>query len=424
MRSSLKIVFVILDGVGDRPIPQLNYTTALESAITPNLDYFARRSIGGLVYSVGKGIAPESDVAVYSMLGYRVSEGYVGRGVIEGLGSGLDFKDGDLALRGNFATVKEDMTIVDRRVGRSLTSEEAKALSDVLNGNIKLSDPKKSVVVKATIGHRCVVLFKAGDTKLSDQITNTDPAYMKVHGMGVVASSTKDLKVARCDPLSGTEEAKVSAQLVNEFTEQVFNILDNHSINKKRRMEGKLPGNMILLRDAGSSIPKLTPLEKYYGLKPVIIADMPVEIGIAKTLNAEVFTVGSPMDFISKAEKTLDLIKDFGLIYTHLKGPDEPGHDGDYMAKKKVIEEIDEKFFGVLKQGLDLKETVLVVSSDHATPCTLKAHSDDPVPFIIASETLSRDKICRFTEKECSKGRFGVLREGSMLLPLVKSLIK
>ncbi|MEM3404068.1 MAG: alkaline phosphatase family protein [Nitrososphaeria archaeon] len=419
-----KIVFVILDGVGDKPIPQLNYTTTLESALTPNLDYFARKSSGGLVYSVGKGFAPESDVAVYSMLGYKVKEGYVGRGVIEGLGSGLDFKDGDLALRGNFSTVREDMTIVDRRVGRSLTSKEAKALSNVLNENIKLSNQGKSVVVKATIGHRCVVLFKAKDIMLSDQITNTDPAYMKVHGMGVVASSTEGLKVAKCEPLNETKEAKVSAQLVNEFTEQVFTLLDKHPVNNRRRSEGKLPGNMILLRDAGSTIPKLTPLEKYYGLKPVIIADMPVEIGIAKTLNAEVFTVGSPLDFKSKAEKTLDLIKDFGLVYTHLKGPDEPGHDGDYMAKKKVIEEIDEKFFGSLRQGLDLDEVLLVVSSDHATPCTLKAHSDDPVPFIIASEVLSRDKICRFTEKECSKGRFGVLKEGSMLLPLVKSLMK
>jgi 2,3-bisphosphoglycerate-independent phosphoglycerate mutase len=420
----MKILYVILDGAADRPIPQLNYITTLEAAYTPNLDYFARKSVGGLVYTVGKGIAPESDVAVYSMLGYKVREGYAGRGVIEALGSGLEFSDGNLALRGNFATVKEDMTIVDRRVGRSLTSEEAKSLAEAINNKIELSDKRKSVTVKATVGHRCVVVFRAEDMKLSDNIKNTDPAYLKMHGMGVAVKESGEMKVAKCEPLDQTIEAKVSAELVNEFTEKVYKILVNEEINRKRRMEGRLEANIILLRDAGSTLPKLTPLEEKYGLKPAIIADMPVEIGIAKTIKADVFTVGAPSAFKEKAEKAVRLLKDYELVYVHLKGPDEPAHDGNYIAKKKSIEEIDEQFFGTIKEAINLKETLVIVSSDHTTAVTLKAHTDDPVPFIISSEVLGKDGICRFTERECSKGRFGILDEGSKILSLTKSLIE
>ncbi|MEM2949773.1 MAG: alkaline phosphatase family protein [Nitrososphaeria archaeon] len=420
----MRILYVILDGAADRPIPQLNYITTLEAAYTPNLDYFARKSIGGLVYTVGKGIAPESDVAVYSMLGYKVREGYIGRGVVEALGAGLDFEDGNLALRGNFATVREDMTIVDRRVGRTLTSDEAKVLAEKINQKMKLSDNRKSVIVKATVGHRCVVLFKAEDTRLSDNITNTDPAYLKMHGMGVAVASSKEMKVAKCEPLDGTIESKISAELVNEFTRKVYDILKNEEINRRRKIEGKLEANMILLRDAGSTLPKLTPLEKKFGLRAAIVADMPVEIGIAKTIKADVFTISTPLAFKEKAEKITELLRDYGLVYVHLKGPDEPAHDGNYIAKKNIIEEIDKEFFGTLKETLDLNETLLVVSSDHTTAITAKAHTDDPVPFIISSEIVGKDMICRFTEKECAKGRFGILEEGSMLLPLVKSLIK
>lgn len=416
------ILFVILDGVGDRPIPQLNYTTTLESASTPNLDYFARKSVGGLVYTVGKGIAPESDIAVYSMLGYKVNEGYVGRGVVEALGCGLDFKNGDLALRGNFATIGDDFRIIDRRVARSLSSEESHALSKIINSEVKLTDLKKHVIVRSTIGHRCVVLFKADDIKLSDEVSNTDPAYAKVHGMGVVVPSTKDLRVAKCEPLKNIKEAKVSADLVNEFTDRVFKVLNGHELNEKRRMEGKLAANVILLRDAGNSFPRFRSLEEYYGLKSVIIADMPVEIGIAKTLKADVLSIGSPSDFGVKAEKSLELLNEYGLVYVHLKGPDEPGHDGDYAAKKKVVEAIDQNFFGVLKNKLNLGETMLIVSSDHATPCVLKGHSDDPVPFILTSSDPKHEKICRFTERDCSRGSYGTI-EGSTLLSLAKSLL-
>src|SRR3954468_11282433 len=125
--SNLKIIYVLLDGIGDLPHPSLNDLTPLEAAYTPNMDALAKNGCMGQVISVGKGIAPQSDIAVFNMLGYNFKNGsYVGRGVIESIGSNIHFRDGDLALRGNFATVDDKLKIVDRRAGRVISIEEAK----------------------------------------------------------------------------------------------------------------------------------------------------------------------------------------------------------------------------------------------------------------------------------------------------------
>ena len=117
--KDLKIIYILLDGIGDLPHPDLNGLTPLEAAITPNLNSLAKNGSMGQVISVGKGVAPQSDIAVFNMLGYNFKgEKYAGRGVIEIIGSAVDFKDGDLALRGNFATLGLNTEIIDRRAGR------------------------------------------------------------------------------------------------------------------------------------------------------------------------------------------------------------------------------------------------------------------------------------------------------------------
>ena len=137
--NDTKIVYVLLDGIGDLPHPSLDNLTPLEAAHTPNLDTLARNGAMGRVISVGKGIAPQSDIAVFNMLGYGFKDGsYVGRGVIESIGCNIDFRDGDLALRGNFATVNDKLKVVDRRAGRIINREEAKSVCDTLRDNIQI----------------------------------------------------------------------------------------------------------------------------------------------------------------------------------------------------------------------------------------------------------------------------------------------
>ena len=156
--SNVKIVYVLLDGVGDLPHPDLDGKTPLDAASTPNMDRLAKNGVMGEVISVGKGIAPESDIAVFNMLGYKFQESeYVGRGVIESIGIGIDFKDGDLALRGNFSTLDENGNIIDRRAGRHIEREDAKQISKEIEEKIRFSNTNASVIVSPTIGHSCLL---------------------------------------------------------------------------------------------------------------------------------------------------------------------------------------------------------------------------------------------------------------------------
>src|SRR5262252_1161894 len=133
-----KIIYVLLDGVGDLAHPNFGNTTPLEAANTPNLDFLASKGCMGRVISVGKGIAPQSDIAVFNMLGYSFNDGsYVGRGVIESIGCDMDFRNGDLALRGNFAAVDGSKKIVDRRAGRSIDPQESKAVCRTIKERLR-----------------------------------------------------------------------------------------------------------------------------------------------------------------------------------------------------------------------------------------------------------------------------------------------
>ena len=175
--SQIKIVYVLLDGVGDLPHPDIENKTPLQAAKTPNMDKLAKNGKMGEVISVGKGIAPESDIAVFNMLGYKFHHAdYAGRGVIEAIGTGMDFKDGDLALRGNFSTLDERDVIIDRRAGRHIEREDALAVSREIEEKLKFSNPLAKVAVTPTIGHRVIVRIR-DEHPLSPNITNTDPAY-------------------------------------------------------------------------------------------------------------------------------------------------------------------------------------------------------------------------------------------------------
>ena len=209
----MKIIYVLLDGVGDLPHPNLSGKTPLEAATTENIDTLARNGVMGQVISVGKGIAPESDIAVFNMLGYKFQHSdYAGRGVIEAIGVGIDFRDGDLALRGNFATLDHEGKIIDRRAGRKIEREDAEKISNEIEKKIRFSNPDTSVVVAPTIGHRIIVRLR-NSKPLSSEITNTDPAYARVDGMGIAKAVTDFMKIEKCIPLEQTKNATDAANL-------------------------------------------------------------------------------------------------------------------------------------------------------------------------------------------------------------------
>ncbi len=423
-----KIFYVILDGLGDLPLEQLNNKTPLEAALTPNLDRLAQSGNTGIVYPVERGIAPESDVAVISLLGYDAHKYYTGRGPLESYAEGLEVNDGNLALRVNFATAEvEGRTIIDRRVGRSLTTQEASALAEEINSKVMLTEA--TFEFKNTIGHRGVLVIRGIRNRLSGWITNPDPAYEKEGVFGIALEKFEN-KILDAVPYKGYEKdssAIDAARLLNEFTEKSRKVLNEAVINKKRVAEGKLPANLIVSRDAGDRLPKFPPVSENYGINFGSFVEMPVERGIALLTGINIVQVPEKTgnletDYLGWANLAFEKIADYDGLYIHIKGPDEPAHDGDFAKKKESIEAIDKFFFKNLLEKIDLKDSIVCVTADHSTPCAMKSHSADPVPLLVCGGDIKPDGTMSFSEKTAKLGSLGEIL-GRDLMPLLIKLV-
>lgn len=426
--STKKFMYVILDGLGDDPLDELEGRTPLEAARTPQLDSLARRGRNGYVTTVGEGIAPESDIAVFAILGYDPHEHHTGRGPIEAVGAGLDVNDGDLAYRVNFATVEADgdgWEIIDRRVGRDLSSDEAKALAEEVQEGVSIDGVDFDF--RATVGHRGVLVLRSAHGPLSAEVENSDPAYGRQGTLGVAKEVFEDrvVTVAPVDGHEGDDAAIRAADVTNRWLTAAFGVLEESTVNTKRRSAGKLPGNFILTRDGGDRVPKLTPFKEKFGPQMGCFVEMPVEMGIARlTGMGEVEApTGIPENeqYERWAELALAAIDDYDGLYIHIKGPDVPAHDGDYEAKLENIEAIDSIFFAALLDGLDLARTIVAVTADHSTSCARKAHTDGPVPLLVAGGSVASDGVETYGERASRDGAIGHLM-GPEIMPTLMSL--
>ncbi len=413
-----KLIYVVLDGAADGLKPP---KSSLGSANKPNIDSLASSAVCGLVYTVGRGIAPESDEAVISILGYDPERYYTGRGPLEALGAGVDFREGQVALRANFATVDpKTRRIVDRRAGRGVTREEAVELARSLD-HMRLDGGLGEARFVPTVGHRAVLVLSHVRVRLSAEISNTDPAYEKA-GLMSKAKASFEPFVQLSRPLrEGDPGAAKAAELLNEFTLRAIEVLSSHPVNAARQSRGQLPANAVLARDAGDRLPQAPPISQLFGLRFASVTEMPVERGIARALGLtdlhyEVEGKAKEEILREEADLVVDNIGMYDAFYVHLKGPDEPGHDGDFEGKVRAIELIDRYFFSRLLSRVNLEEALLIVTSDHATPWYMKSHSDDPVPIMFSSPGIGRGPG-RFDEASCSGGPLGVLERGTQILP-------
>jgi len=388
----MKGVFVVLDGIGDEPCSALSEKTPLEYAKTPNLDKLARESKVDRCYTVKEGYVPESNEGVLSLLGYDYNA--VKRGVLEALGLGVNFRNGDLVFRCNFATIDdvEKGNVIDRRAGRTLTTKEARILADAVNKEVKL--PYK-FEFQPSVQHRGVLVIH-GD--FSDDITGVE---------------TKGNKLVFSSPLS-EKGASHSSELINLFVRKSFDVLHNHPVNLARIRKGLYPANIILCRGAGNEKPKLKKLKgKWMGL-----GYMPLEKGIARIAGMDVYSFEYPklkkIDVydnlykgLKKAMKNaIRMLKrnkgKYDYFYVHFKETDIPGHDNKPKDKVRMIEMLDKRFFSFLRKFAG--DAKIVITGDHATVCKKKAHGADAVP-VLSYPYESRIKSERFTEEEGKKGK-------------------
>ncbi len=418
---------IVLDGLGDRPHPDTHGLSPVEAAATPNLDRLAAAGRMGQVTLIGPGVAPESDAGVLALLGYDPVRDSPGRGVLESLGVGLDLGPGDVALRLNFATGDGHGAILDSRVGRTLATEEAKELARSLTEANLLAPEGIEAEVRATVGHRGVLfLHPVRGGRLSPEISNADPFYERVGGMGR-ARAVSEARILTVEPLDPTPEAARTAAAVNALLSRAGDLLTGHPVNARRAMRGRRIANALLVRNAGAApATPLAPLPARLGLSAAAaITEMPVERGIARLLGLVDLYVG-PMgpdrdaSLTERAMITRQALARFPFVYVHLKGPDEPGHDGKALAKQEVIEALDRAFFGPFLDGLDLARVRLAVTADHATPCIVRGHSDDPVPLLLAGAGVDPavPPAAKFGEAAAERGPLGHLM-GADVLPLL-----
>ncbi len=424
VRRVPRLIYLVIDGGADK----IGAKTSFEVAETPNLDLVAKKGINGLMYVVGKGVAPESDLAVFSLLGYNPDKYYVGRGATELYGLGYRLKaDYEVAFRGNLATIDESGRLIDRRCGRNISSEESsKLLEGFSEVDLDIYDGYAKTYVG--IGYRVVVVIGSEKYRLSDNVSNTDPAYERI---GKLAHSVKSFEPhpKKAVPLDGSREAMITAELVNKYVEKVNEYLAQHPVNLERVKRGLLPCNTIILRDAGMR-PSGLPLFKHlHDFRLGAVVEMPVEKGIAHMIGLSIAEVPPPSKDKSKdypriVEKTVEFLEYVDAMYVHLKGPDEYGHDGDLEGKARAIEYVDKYFLGKLLDKVDLDYTSILVTCDHATPPSDKGHTSDPVPVSLYIPMKKGDEASRFSENEFfRRGDLRIIEHGWDLIPLVKRLI-
>lgn len=405
MTAGGKILMLILDGVGDRPVEEYGGRTPLEAARTPRLDLFAAHGEAGLLDPIAPGVRAGSDTAHLALLGYDPYEYYTGRGPFEALGVGMDVRPGDVAFRCNFSTVEErggELVVVDRRAGRIAagTAELVAPLNGVVLDGI-------TCLVKESTAHRAALILRGEG--LGAGVSDADP-----HGDD-----------AAVPPARGQTPAdEKAAAVVNKFVRLSYETLKDHPVNKARIAEGKLPANIILPRGAGLA-PHIPPFQTSYGLRGAAVVEVGLIRGIAAYCGLDVaalpasVTGGLDTDVAALLTAARAALGDHDFVLANIKGADLGGHDGNAAAKITFLEKVDEAlegFAGQLPAG-----THVAILGDHSTPVAVKDHSGDPVPLLIWGPAVRVDGTATYGERPCGRGSLGRLR-GRDLLPVLLNL--
>lgn len=373
-----KILLIVLDGLGGLPVSEGK--TELELANTPNLDDLAKKSALGMHVPVDVGITPGSGPGHLGLFGYDPLEYEIGRGILEALGLGLEVRDTDIAVRGNYATVEYvngKPVVKDRRAGR-IPTEENRKITAILQEKIKEID---GVEIKIAPGmeHRLAVVFRFPEPlpPESDRINDTDPQ--------AVGKSP-------LDPKGENESSQKVATVVKKFVEEASLILRDQP-----------RANYILLRGFAQK-PKIPTFQERFGLRACCIAVYPMYKGLASLVGMDLINFEGTA--IADQIRTLkEVWNDYDFFFVHIKKTDSYGEDGNWQGKVSVIEDFDKH----LREFLELKPSVVAITGDHSTPSLLKGHSWHPVPLLIHSPYVLGGTSERFTERECLKGEIGMI---------------
>lgn len=386
-----KVLLIIMDGAGDRPIKELNYKTPLEAANTPFLDNLAKQSQCGMMNSIGFYKKPSSDVAHMAIFGVDMKN-YPGRGPIEAAGLGIQYKEDDLFFRGNFCHLSDNGVITDRRAERKKPSK--KLLDDIKT--MTIDDIHFDIFHIAE--HRFVLRLQGKG--LSSKVSNSDP-----HFVGITPKEIFSL--------DGNLDSLHTANILNRYIEIVG--------NKLKELQEE-PINHILIRSPGF-IPKWPSFYEKHGFISSCITNNSLYNGIGALLKMKVILPNRFENYELYYKSIPGLLKkaftSSDFVFLHFQETDLFGENGDWKMKTKAIEQIDETLSSIKSL---LNDACVIVTSDHSTPCSLYGHSGDEVPFMIHYKGARFDNVKEFNEKSCSFGSLGHF-EGYFVMPMIQNIL-
>lgn len=400
----MKTLIILGDGMADEPIEALGGKTPLQYAETPYMDKLAKLGVTGRLKTVADGFHPGSEVANMAVLGYDLPTVYEGRGVLEAASIGYELKPGEMAMRCNLVCVEGD--ILKNHSSGHITTREADQLIQFLNE--KLGSDR--VHFYTGVSYRHLLVIKGGDKRLDC----TPPHDVPLHPFRPLMVKAE------------VAEAQETADLLNGLILKSQEILANHPVNQKRIALGKDPANSIWPWSPGYR-PAMQTMQEMYGFNGgSVISAVDLIRGIGVYAGLKVITVEGATglydtNYEGKAQAALEALKTDDFVYLHIEASDEAGHEGDTGLKIKTIENLDKRAVGIIYEALQKwdEPVAIAVLPDHPTPCSIRTHTNIPVPFLIYKPGQEPDSVTRFDEFSVENGKYGILEKDQFIKELL-----
>ncbi|MDR1407276.1 MAG: cofactor-independent phosphoglycerate mutase [Tannerella sp.] len=402
----MKHLIILGDGMADEPVRSLGGRTPLQYAHTPFMDHLARHGVTGRLQTVPAGFHPGSEVANLAVLGYDLTRVYEGRGVLEAASMGVALQEGELALRCNLVCI-EGENLKNHSAGH-ISNDEAAALIAFLNDEAG----SRQTRFHAGVSYRHLLVMAGGDKRLDC----TPP-----HDIPMQPFRPALTKAAH-------PGARQTAEELNRLVMLSQDILPAHPVNRRRRAEGKDPANSIWCWSPGFR-PAMRTMKDLYAVKSgAVISAVDLIRGIGVYAGLDVVMVDGATglydtNYEGKARAAIEALKTHDFVYLHVEASDEAGHEGNARLKVRTIEDLDRRIVGAIYETVRTwrEPVAIAVLPDHPTPCALRTHTADPVPFLICKPGQAADGVDRYDEYSVAKGRFGILHGNHFITEFLKT---
>ncbi|MFR9523374.1 MAG: cofactor-independent phosphoglycerate mutase [Rikenellaceae bacterium] len=392
----MKYIVILCDGMAGWPIDSLGGKTTIQAAHRPAMNTLATLGRTGLLYTVPAAYEPGSEVANLAVLGYDLDKVFEGRGSLEAASMGVAIEDGEVAMRCNLITIDGESKIKNHSAGH-ISSDDAKVLIDYLQQELGGGD----LNFYPGVSYRHLLKLKGGDKHLC-----CTPPH------DVLGTPFRDVMIRATTP-----QGESTAKLLNDLTLRSQELLASHPLNLQRVAEGLAPANSIWLWSPGYR-PAMQTLGEKYGLQSgSVISAVDLIKGIGVYAGLDVIEVEGATglyntNYEGKTQAAIEALRHQDFVFLHIEASDEAGHEGDAALKVRTVEDQSERVLATIMEAVKEfdEQVTIALLPDHPTPCALRTHTRDAVPFVIYNPTLEGDKVCVYDEFAVKDGFYGELR--------------